>query len=63
MNPIVHPLAMAVLLVAVAAGITVGARLLLQSLGPRLSPRQLELYHRLLAAALAGAVLLIVSAT
>ena len=63
MTAIVHPLAMAVLLLAVAAGMTTSARLLLQPLGQRLNERQLELYHRLVGAAVAGATLLIISAT
>lgn len=63
MTAIVHPLAMAVLLLAAAAGMTASARLLLQPLRQRLNHQQLELYHRLLAAAVAGATLLIISAT
>jgi hypothetical protein len=63
MTAIVHPLAMAVLLLAVAAGITTSAQLLLQPLRQQLKHRQLDLYHRILAAAVAGATLLIISAT
>jgi hypothetical protein len=60
MQTLIHTLAFALLELATAIGLLAAGQLLLP-LGPRLGPRQLDLYYRLIATLIAATTLIIVS--
>ena len=61
MQILIHTLALALLELATAIGLLAAGRLLLRPLEPRLGPRQLDLYYRLIATLIAATTLIIVS--
>jgi hypothetical protein len=60
MQTLIHTLAFALLELTTAVGLLAAGRLVLRPLGPRLSPRQIDLYCRLVATLIVGTTLIIV---
>ena len=61
MQTLIHTLAFALLELTTAVGLLAAGRLVLRPLGPRLSPRQIDLYYRLVATgSVVGTTLIIV---
>jgi hypothetical protein len=60
MQTLIHTLAFALLELTTAIGLLVAGRLVLRPIGSRLSPRQLDLYYRLVAMLIVGTTLIIV---
>ena len=60
MQTLIHTLAFALLELTTAVGLLAAGRLVLRSIGPRLSPRQIGLYYRLVATLIVGTTLIIV---
>ena len=60
MQTLIHTLAFALLELTTAIGLLAAGRLVLRPIGSRLSPRQLDLYYRLVATLIVGTTLIIV---